>query len=136
MTLAAPDYAIIASSVAVATVGAFGGFSGSLAFLLASVAGGFAGKTGWTLIADYIPATWGRAVAVLALGLVVFGIVRLVVRKLVAGLLAQPADAIFGFLTGALTGFALAGLAVTLLGPDHLALFSAKSELMAYLPWP
>ena len=79
---------------------------------------------------------WGRVVAVLALGLVVFGLVRLVVRKLVAGLLAQPADAIFGFLTGAVTGFALAGLAVTLLGPDHLAFFSAKSELLAWLPWP
>ncbi len=136
MTLATPDYIIIASAFAVAVMGSFGGFSGSLAFLLASIAGGFTGKVGWGMSADFISGAWGRVVAVMVASLVVFGLVRLIVRKLVAGLLAQPADAIFGFLVGLLTGFALSGLAVTLLGPDFLALLSEKSEILSYLPIP
>ena len=48
--------------------------------------------------------------------LVAFGIVRALVRRFVNGLLAQPADAIFGFLTGLvvvallLAGWAFSGL--------------------------
>ena len=59
---------------------------------------------------------WVRALAVLAGLLVVFGIVRALVRRFVNGLLAQPADAIFGFLAGVLlvalvaVGWAVSGL--------------------------
>ena len=133
MTLTPPDYAIICSALAVAIIGAFGGFSGSLAFLLASVAGGAVGKFGWGFSAHHLNSEWSRAVAVLAASLTVFGLVRWAVRKMVAGLLAQPADAIFGFLTGAVTGFALAAAAVYVLGPDNLALITAKSELLGYI---
>jgi hypothetical protein len=133
MTLAPPDYAILCSALAVAIVGAFGGFSGALAFLLASVAGGAAGKFGWGLSAHWLNGEWSRAVAVLAVSLIIFGLVRWAVRKTVSGILAQPADAIFGFLTGAVTGFALAAAAVYVLGPDTLALIAAKGEMLGYL---
>ena len=50
------------------------------------------------------------------IGLVAFGIVRMIIRKIVHGMLAQPADAIFGALVAAVSGFALAVGAVFLLG--------------------
>ena len=46
--------------------------------------------------------------AALAAALLAFGIARLIVKKTVKDLLAQPADAIFGALTSAVAGFAAA----------------------------
>ena len=66
--------------------------------------------------ADYVIAGLAVVSAVLVALLVAFGIVRALVRRFVNGLLAQPADAIFGFLTGLvvvallLAGWAFSGL--------------------------
>ena len=49
-----------------------------------------------------------RAAVTLVASLFAFGIVRLAVKKLVNGLLAQPTDAIFGMLVGAAGGSLLA----------------------------
>ncbi len=45
------------------------------------------------------------ALAALAMALVAFGVARLIVKKTVNRLLAQPADAIFGALTAAVAAF-------------------------------
>ena len=86
MALGSSDYIIIGISLAAAVLGMFGGLSGALAFL----------------------AGVGSAVAALLCALVVFGIARLIVKKFVKNLLAQPADAIFGALIAAFAGFAAA----------------------------
>ena len=59
---------------------------------------------GWEQSAAYTQEMWIRAVGTLVATLLVFGIVRFIVKKLVNGLLAQPSDALFGFVVGALIG--------------------------------
>lgn len=110
------DWALVAITAVMAVTGLFRGFSGTLAFLFAATAAVLAGSFGWTLSADYTEATWMRALGTLVVTLLAFGIVRLIIKKLVNGLLAQPSDAIFGFLTGtacgalAVTGWAWSGM--------------------------
>ena len=48
-----------------------------------------------------------RAALTLVAALVAFGLVRLIVKKMVNGLLAQPADALFGFAIGLAMGLLL-----------------------------
>lgn len=110
------DYVLMALAVASAVLGLFRGFSGMLAFCIATGASGVAGSVGWRVSEPVFEHLWVRALAVLAGLLVVFGIVRALVRRFVNGLLAQPADAIFGFLAGVLlvalvaVGWAVSGL--------------------------
>lgn len=101
MELLAADYAFLAITAIVAITGIFRGFSGSVAFVVASAAAIAAGVLGWPLTTEVSGEIWVRAIAVLVGALLVFGLTRMIVRKLVNGLLAQPADAIFGFLLGA-----------------------------------
>ena len=98
------DWAIVAFATVAAVTGLFRGFSGTLAFLLACVLAVLGGNFCWLVSVLYLSATWQRAGVVLVTSLFIFGLVRFLVRKLVNGLLAQPADAIFGFLTGLLVG--------------------------------
>ena len=63
--------------------------------------------------------------------LLAFGIVRLIVKKLVNGLLAQPSDAIFGFLVGAALGVLML-VAWAYSGAYHEYSFLAK-EAAAYV---
>ena len=98
------DYALCGITVVMAALGLFRGFSGTLGFALGTVAAAFAGSFGWAYSASLTAAGWQRAAGVLVASLLAFGIVRLVVKKLVNGLLAQPSDAIFGLLTGAALG--------------------------------
>lgn len=108
MALGTSDYVILGVSVAAAILGAFGGFSGALAFLAGVGAAVAALRFGWPILDARIQTPWLLAVAALVCALLVFGAVRLVVKKTVNHLLAQPADAIFGFLIAALAGFAAA----------------------------
>ena len=85
-------------------MGLFRGFSGMLAFALASVSSFVAGSVGWNMSETYFEHLWTRALGVLLVALIVFWIVRVIVRKLVNGLLAQPADAVFGLLSGVILG--------------------------------
>ena len=98
------DYVICGITVVMAVLGLFRGFSGTLGFVLGAVAALFAGSFGWAYSASLTAVAWQRGAGVLVAVLLVFGIVRLVVKKLVNGLLAQPSDAIFGFLIGAALG--------------------------------
>lgn len=110
------DYVLMALAVASAVLGLFRGFSGMLAFCIATGAAGIAGSLGWRISEPVFEHLWIRVLAVLAGLLVVFGIVRALVRRFVNGLLAQPADAVFGFIAGIMlvalvaVGWAVSGL--------------------------
>ena len=98
------DYAICGVTIVMAVLGLFRGFSGTLGFVLGAVAAAFAASFGWVHSASFTEVAWQRGAGVLVVTLLAFGIVRLIVKKLVNGLLAQPSDAIFGFLIGVALG--------------------------------
>ena len=100
------DYVICGVTLVAAVTGLFRGFSGTLAFALATAAASFAGTFGWSYSATLTDVAWQRGAGVLVATLLTFGIVRLVVKKLVNGLLSQPSDAILGGLVGAGLGVA------------------------------
>ena len=98
------DYILCGLTIVMAVLGLFRGFSGTLGFVLAALAATLMATFGWTLSASFTEVTWQRAGAVLVATLLAFGLVRMIVKKLVNGLLAQPSDAILGFLIGAALG--------------------------------
>ena len=123
------DYALCGLTLVMSVTGLFRGFSGTLAFAVASAAAAAAGSLCWAWSATAMDATWQRAAAVLVASLLAFGIVRLVTKKLVNGILAQPTDAILGALVGAALGAAMvAGWAWSGLYTEHSALARAVSE--------
>ena len=105
MQLATADYVILGATLVGAIFGLFGGFSGALAFLAGVGAASAAVRFGWDALASRIATPWLLALAALGVALVAFGIARLIVKKTVNKLLAQPADAIFGALTAAVAAF-------------------------------
>ena len=98
------DYALCGITVVMAVLGLFRGFSGTLGFALGGIAALFVASFGWAYSASVTTVTWQRGAGVLIVVLLTFGLVRLIVKKLVNGLLAQPSDALFGFLVGAALG--------------------------------
>jgi len=101
------DYVLGGLTLVMAVTGLFRGFSGTLAFAIGVAAATFAATFGWSYSASFTEVVWMRVAGTLVGTLLTFGIVRLVVRKLVNGLLAQPSDAFFGFLIGASFGILL-----------------------------
>ena len=101
------DYILCGATIVAAVTGLFRGFSGTIAFALASAAAAVTGSLGWTRSAELTDVLWQRGAGVLVVSLLVFGIVRLVVKKLVNGLLAQPSDAILGAVLGTALGAAV-----------------------------
>lgn len=116
MALTGADYVVLAVTLGGAVIGLFIGFSGALAFLCGTAAAAAAGTFAFPMLASEIANVWVRGAAVGLGGLIVFGLVRLIVKKLVHGLVAQPGDAIFGSLTAAVSSFAVASSVVWLLG--------------------
>ena len=104
MTLQPADYVLCGLAVAAAVTGLFRGLSGTIAFALAAASAAAAASIGWVHSAEMTDLLWVRAGGVLVVALLVFGIVRVIVKKLVNGLLAQPADALFGMASGAAIG--------------------------------
>ena len=98
------DYALCGLTVVMAVLGLFRGFSGTLGFVLGAIAALVTASFGWTYSASLTTVMWQRGTGVLVATLLAFGLVRLMVKKLVNGLLAQPSDAVFGFLIGAALG--------------------------------
>lgn len=107
MQLLPADYVLCGITLVMAVTGLFRGFSGTLAFMLATVAAAGAGFFGWPYSASFTPVLWMRVAGTLVGVLLVFGLVRLIVKKLVGGLLAQPSDALFGAVIGSLVGVLL-----------------------------
>ena len=83
-----------------AVLGLFRGLSGMIAFTSASAASLFTASFGWAYSASLTDVVWQRAAGVLAAALLAFALVRMVVKRLVNGMLTQPSDAIFGLLAG------------------------------------
>lgn len=120
------DYILCGLTIVAAVTGLFRGFSGTLAFALAAAAAAASGSFGWTYSATLTNVVWQRGAGVLVASLVVFGIVRLIVKKIVNGLLAQPSDAILGALVGAALGMAVIVIwAYSGLYPEYSALVRA-----------
>ena len=101
------DYAIFALAAVLAVTGLFRGLSGMVAFLAGSLASAFAASSGWDLSGAYLDAFWQRALAVVVLSVLAFGLVRAVFAKFIHVLVSQPGDSIFGFLSGAAVGVSL-----------------------------
>ena len=106
LELQTADYALCGLTLIAAGTGLFRGFSGTLAFAIASSAASLAGSFGWSYSAKFTDAAWLRGACVIVVSILVFGIVRIIVKKLVNGLLAQPSDAIMGALVGVALGAA------------------------------
>ena len=104
MELLPADYALCGLTLVLAVTGLFRGFSGTLAFVLATASAVLAGMFGWTYSESFSPVVWMRVAGTLVGTLLVFGLVRMIVKKLVNGLLAQPSDALFGMAIGVLCG--------------------------------
>ena len=124
--LAFSDWCAIALSGTCAVLGLFGGFSGALAFLAGVGAAAASVRFGWGALESRIGSPWLLGLAALAMALVAFGIARLIVKKTVHKMLAQPGDAIFGFLVSAVSGFALSVSAVYAL--NRLGLWESGEE--------
>jgi len=124
MQLLPADYVLCGLTIVTAVTGLFRGFSGTLAFLLATLAAVLVGFFGWGYSASFTPVLWMRGAGTLVGVLLAFGFVRLIVRKLVGGLLAQPSDAFFGLLIGASVGVLL------LLAWAHSGLYPEYSNLV------
>ena len=114
-----------------AVLGLFRGFSGTLGFVLGAVAAACAASFGWAYSVSFTDVAWQRGAGVLVATLLAIGIVRLIVKKLVNGLLAQPSDAIFGFLVGAALGVLI--LAAWAYSGAYLEYSTLAREVSAYV---
>lgn len=110
MELLPADYVLCALMLIASVLGMFRGFSGTLAFIVALAAGGSSAFAAWRYSLQFSAEAWIRAAATLVSSLLVFGIVRIIVKKSVNGLLAQPADALFGLVAGVASGAMAAAL--------------------------
>ena len=98
--LLAGDYCLVVIGMFFAIMGLFKGLSGNLAFFVSLLASAFVARPLWMYLSAVLESLPLRAVAVFVISLLFFGLVRFIVKKCVNGLLAQPADAIFGFVSG------------------------------------
>lgn len=131
MQLLPADYVLCGLTAALAVLGLFRGVSGTLAFFAGSAAAVMTASFVWPLSAEFAPELVYRVVGTVVATLVAFGLVRVVVRKLVNGLLAQPSDALLGCLLGAAVGaLILAGWAMS---GFHLELSNLATEASGYL---
>ena len=115
MNLAPADYVILALAAGGAVTGLFIGFSGALSFLAGSVAASLAARFGWPLSTSYFQSGLARGFAVSLATLVVFWIVRTVVRRTVKVAIAQPGDSVFGVVASGAAGAAV-GIGLVWLG--------------------
>lgn len=131
MQLQPADYVLCGITLVMSVTGLFRGFSGTLAFVLATVAASAAGLVGWPYSASFTPVPWMRGAGTLVGVLLVFGLVRLIVKKLVGGLLAQPSDALFGAVIGSLIGVLL--LVIWSYTGFHLEYSNLAQEIAPYV---
>ena len=101
------DWVWAAIALTMAVMGLFRGFSGALAFLVGMAAAAAAAFAGWEQSARFLSVEWQRGGATLAAALLAFGLARIIVKKIVNCLLAQPTDAILGLLACAASGVVL-----------------------------
>ena len=114
-----------------AVMGLLRGFSGTLASSAAGISPVLAWSLVWHLSAGWSNEVWLRGLETFLVVLLVFGLVRIIVKKLVNGLLSQPSDALFGMLTGAVFGLLI--LVAWAYSGFHLEYSNLATEVAAYV---
>ena len=96
------DYVLLGLGIFLGVVGLFRGFSGELGSACGWGAGAAAVYYGWGYFGSLISIKWVLIGLMVFLALVAFGLVRVIVSKLVHKALSQPTDAILGLILGLL----------------------------------
>lgn len=104
MILLPADYVLLGLVVLLATLGLFRGISGTLAFVAACAVAAVAAVLAWPRTVGFTETLWIRICSTVLMTVVAFGLVRLIVKTFVNKMFAQPADALFGLVVGALLG--------------------------------
>lgn len=132
MELLAVDYVILVVGVVMALTGLFCGFSGLLGFALAAAVAGLSASFAWGLSATYFGSPWQRALAVLIAVVLVFWLVRVLVRRTLHCALAQPGDAVLGALLGLV--LVVVGLAIWALSGLGVEMSVLATQVAGFLP--
>lgn len=135
MELLPADYVVGGLVVVMAVLGLFRGASGTLAFFVACVCAALTVSLCWPLSESVTPVTWMRVAGTLLVTLIAFGVVRMLVKRFVNGLLAQPTDAILGFVMGAIMGaLVLVGWGYSGWHLEYSNLAAKAAEVIASVP--
>ncbi len=108
-------------------LGLFRGASGIFSFVAATIISIAAGIIVWPYALSLSDQTSVRYLIVIVGSLVAFGFIRVVVKKVVNGLLSQPADSIFGFLTGAAASLMLLYVAANIPKARDVSIIARES---------
>ena len=125
------DYVLLGLMALPAVMGLFRGFSGTIAFFAAGISSVLAWSLVWHLSAGWSNEVWLRGLETFLVVLLVFGLVRIIVKKLVNGLLSQPSDALVGMLTVAVFGLLI--LVAWAYSGFHLEYSNLATEVAAYV---
>jgi len=107
MELLPADFVVIGLVIVMSVIGCFCGFSRIMTFFSSCGVAAFAAAFSLPMSASFTQTPWLRGAVVLIVTLVVFGQVRLIVKKCVNGLNAQPINAVLGVLVGAMIGLSV-----------------------------
>lgn len=125
------DYILLALLCFFVIMGLFRGASGFFSFISATIVSATVALTSWPIVCGYTNSAWIRVLAIIVLVLLAYGVVRCLVGWLVNKLLAQPADAIFGMVLGAVLGALLIYIAAnTALIREHSVIAREVSHLI------
>lgn len=122
MDLLTADYVVLGFTLGGAVIGLLIGFSGAFAFLCGSIAAAAFGHFFNQYLRTVIDHGGLRGLVLTVSALLAFGLVRIIVRRFVRGMLAQPGDAVFGMLTASAAGVVLSLGGIWLWNfvvPDH-----------------
>ena len=121
------DYTLLTISCLLVILGLFRGASGIFSFVAATIISIAAGIIVWPYALSLSDQTSVRYLVVIVGSLVAFGFIRVVVKKVVNGLLSQPADSIFGFLTGAAASLMLLYVAANIPKARDVSIIARES---------
>lgn len=121
------DYTLLTISCLLVILGLFRGASGIFSFVAATIISIAAGIIVWPYALSLSDQTSVRYLIVIVGSLVAFGFIRVVVKKVVNGLLSQPADSIFGFLTGAAASLMLLYVAANIPKARDVSIIARES---------
>jgi hypothetical protein len=121
------DYTLLTISCLLVILGLFRGASGIFSFVAATIISIAAGIIVWPYALSLSDQASVRYLIVIVGSLVAFGFIRVVVKKVVNGLLSQPADSIFGFLTGAAASLMLLYVAANIPKARDVSIIARES---------
>lgn len=122
------DYGFMALSVVLVMMGLFRGVSGFLAFVSALAGAAAAAVCLWPHTTNVSQELWVRCAVELVAVLLVYGLLRMIIKKAVNGLLSQPSDSVFGVLIALL----FAGFVVFLASKNDSVREHSKIAVIAF----